>query len=422
MDSDTQKKTASSKTASSKAASSTTEPKPDLEPQPQSPKSNVWKGAIAALGVILALVAGGLIVSRSGGTRPSANSPSESPVADQSSDTSPSPDESTVGVQTSEAQPSDSPQPSDSQPSESQMPSPAASVPSLKLVRTLKDLSHVWSVATYVRADGRLMVAGGNAEGDIKIWDGPVNQLERVLIGHNDTIRTVAVTESGDRLISGSGDGIKVWNPQSGELLYSLPTETGAPVWTVDISSDQRTFVSGNYNGTITAWDLESGDALYRRSVDMPVWSIAIAPDGNSFVSANDDGTITQWDLATGSVIKEFTGHRSTARAVAITPDGSTLASGSWDTTIKLWDLESGDLKATLEEHSSRVVTLAISPDGNTLASGSVDRTLKTWDLSTQQLAKTLDTNANWVLTVAFDPVEQTLISGGKDQSVRIWQ
>ncbi len=250
----------------------------------------------------------------------------------------------------------------------------------LRLVRSLNELSQVWSVATYVREDGRMMVVGGNAEGGIKIWDGPVNKLVRVLIGHTDVVRTVAVAASGERLLSGSGDGIKVWKPQTGELLYSLSTEVGSPVWTVAISLDERTFVSGDYSGTITAWDLKSGKALYRRDVGVPVWSIAIAPDGESFVSGDDTGTVTQWNLATGDKIKEFTGHRSTVRAVAITPDGKTLASSS------------------------------------------VDRTLKAWNLPTQQLVKTLNTNSNWVLTVAFDPVEQTLIRGGKDQDVKVWK
>lgn len=297
----------------------------------------------------------------------------------------------------------------------------APSVPSLRLVRSLNELSQVWSVDTYVRGDGRVIVAGGNAEGDIKLWDAPIGKLERILIGHTDVVRTVAVAPSGNRLVSGSGDGIKVWNPQSGELLYSLPSDTGLPVWTVAISPDERTFISGDYDGAITVWDLESGQALYRRYVEMPVWKIAIAPDGESFISANDDGTLIQWNLDSGDIIKEFIGHTSTVRAAAITPDGKTLASGSWDTTIKLWDIESGELIGTLEEHSDRVVTLAISPDGQTLASGSVDRTLKTWDISAQTLIRTLDINTNWVLTVAFDPVEKTLISGGKDQDVKVW-
>ncbi len=372
---------------------------PDINSQ-RSQKSTRWTLAIASLGLLFTLVAIGSVIRQS--SRPSISSPSDasrkdSLVEDSLADTV----QTAIAAESSAETPSKTP---------------------LRLVRSLNELSQVWSVATYVQEDGHMMVVGGNADGDIKIWDGPIGKLVSVLIGHTDVVRTVAVANSGERLVSGSGDGIKVWEPQSRELLYSLPAEAGSPVWTVAISPDERTFISGDYGGTITVWDMENGEALYQQYVGVPVWSIAIAPDGNSFVSGNDDGTIIQWDLMTGSIIKEFKGHDSTVRAVAITPDGKTLASGSWDTTIRLWDIDGGELKNTLTEHRGRVVALAISSDGKTLASGSVDRTLKTWDLSTQQLVKTLDTNSNWVLTVAFDPVEQTLISGGKDQDVKVWQ
>ncbi len=376
---------------------------PKLDPQ-SSQKSKRWTLAIASFGLVFSLVIIGSIVRQLTGRPPT----SSSPDTNRAEETTENQTEETLS-DTEQAVPAVE-------------PSAVGTATPLRLIRSLNELSQVWSVATYVREDGHMMVVGGNAEGDIKIWDGPIGKLVRVLIGHTDVVRTVAVATSGKRLVSGSGDGIKVWEPQAGEPLYSLPTEPGSPVWTVAISPDERTFISGDYSGTITAWDMESGEALYRRYVGVPVWSIAIAPDGESFVSGNDDGTIIQWNLDTGDIIKEFTGHRSTVRAVAITPDSKTLASGSWDTTIKLWDLDSGELENTLTAHRNRVVTLAISPSGKTLASGSVDRTLKTWDLSTQQLVKTLDTNSNWVLTVAFDPVEETLISGGKDQDVKVWK
>ncbi|MEL6351337.1 MAG: pentapeptide repeat-containing protein [Cyanobacteria bacterium J06627_28] len=294
--------------------------------------------------------------------------------------------------------------------------------PSLSLVKSLRESSQVWAVTTFMRPDGRVLVMGGNSDGDITIWDGPTGEILHRLTDHNDTIRTLAVSPSGQRLVSGSGDGIKVWQPETGELLYSLPAEPGFPIWSVAISPDEQTFVSGDYSGNITVWDLETGEQRYRQQVDVPVWSVAVAPDGDSFVSGSSDRTIRQWSLTTGELIQELTGHKDAVRAVAISPDGETLISGSWDATIKVWDLASGELTDTLDSHSDRVVSLAISPDGQSFASSSVDRTLKIWDLPNRQLAKTLDTSDNWVLTVDFDPAEQTLVSGGKDQTIKIWQ
>ncbi len=293
---------------------------------------------------------------------------------------------------------------------------------SLSMVKSLEGSSQIWSVVTHVRADGRVLVVSGNAVGQIKVWDAPTGEILHTLSDQGDAIRALALSAAGDRLVSGSGDGIKVWQPQTGDLLYALSAIDDSPVWSLAVSPDGRTFISGDYDGNITAWDLESGEPLYRTRVDVPVWSIAIAPDGSSFVTASDDRTIRQWDLADGQLIKEFVGHQDAVRAVTISPDGQTLASGSWDSTIKLWDLGSGELKETLTGHRDRVVSLAISPDGNMLASSSIDKTLKTWDIPSAQLIETLDRSSDWVLAVAFDPKETTLVSGGKDQTIKIWQ
>jgi len=299
-------------------------------------------------------------------------------------------------------------------------PKPTAS---LALDKSLNGSSQVWSVATHTQQDGNTLVIGGHADGRIEIWDRQTGQTLNNMLGHDDTVRTLAISASGKWLVSGSGDGLKVWEVETGTLIYSIPPEQ-SPVWSVAISPDEKTFVSSDYSGNIAAWDLATGEQQYRNTIGagVPVWSVSIAPDGLSFVSGSGDRMIRQWDLASGKLLKEFSGHTDAVRAVTISPDGQTLASASWDNTIKLWNLASGSLSNTLNGHSNRVVTLAISADGTTLASGSVDSTVKLWDLTAQQLSETLEMNSNWILSVTFDRLEQTLISSGKDQMIRVWQ
>ncbi len=302
-------------------------------------------------------------------------------------------------------------------------------VTQLELTQFLDSAGQVWAVTTHTESDGDARVIGGGKDGLIEIWDRQTGKMVRTLAGHTDTVRSLAIAESGQRLVSGSGDGIKVWQPETGELIYSIPTgQNGgptfmrSPVWSVAISPDEKTFVSSDYDGYIAVWDLASGEMRYDIHTDSTVWSVAIAPDGQSFVSGSTDGIVRQWDLQSGQLLQTFTGHRDAVRAVAIAPDGKTLASGSWDGSIKLWDLATGELQTTLNGHDGRVVSIAISPDGNTLASGSTDNTLKLWDLPSGTLTKNLDNNSNWVLAVAFALEEEMLVSGGKDRTIKVWQ
>lgn len=290
------------------------------------------------------------------------------------------------------------------------------------LVKSLAKPDQTWAVATRVQEDGRVLVVSGGDANQIKVWDGPSGEVLHTLLGHDDTVRALALSSTGERLVSGSGDGIKVWQPQTGKLLYSLPPVPASPVWTLAVSPDNRWFVSGDYLGNVSVWDLETGALQYEVGVDSPVWSVAIAPNGQSFMSGSGDRIVRQWNLATGDLEREFVGHEDAVRAVAVSPDGKLLASGSWDNTIKLWDISSGQLRGTLLGHRDHVVSLAISPEGDSLVSGSKDNTLKLWDIPSRQLIETLDKSSGWVLSVDFDWKENTLVSGGQDQTIELWQ
>lgn len=299
----------------------------------------------------------------------------------------------------------------------------------LELTQFLDSAGQVWAVTTHTEANGDPLVISGGKSGLIEIWDQQTGETVRTLAGHTDTIRSLAIAKSGQWLVSGSGDGIKVWQPETGELIYSLPLAKNgglefmrSPVWSVAISPDEKTFVSSDYDGHIVAWDLETGEQRYHIPTDSTVWSVAIAPDGKSFVSGSSDGSARQWDLQSGQLLKTLEGHRDAVRAVTISPDGKTVASGSWDSSIKIWDLATGELQTTLNGHEGRVVSIAISPDGRTLASGSTDNTLKLWDLPSGTLKENLDNNSNWILSVAFAPEETILVSGGKDRTIKVWQ
>ncbi|MEL6553483.1 MAG: pentapeptide repeat-containing protein [Cyanobacteria bacterium J06621_11] len=316
-----------------------------------------------------------------------------------------------------------------------------AEATSLALVKSLTGESQIWSIATQSLANGTTQVLAGKANGDIQIWDGKTGETIRTLSGHSDGVKSLAISKSGQWLVSSDRTALKVWNPTSGELIHTIPVAESAAgdgvtegaIATVAIAPDDTTFISSTQSGIITAWDMASGTKRYSLENNSEVWSVAIAPNSQSFVSGNSDRTIRQWDIATGTLLKEFTGHTDSVRSVAISPDGQTLASGSWDQTIKLWDIATGDLQTTLSGHTDQIFSLAISPDGQTLASSSTDRTVKLWDLPNQALAKTLDNDTESVVTVAFatnspnnlsatSAITPILISGGQAQTVNIWQ
>ncbi len=201
-----------------------------------------------------------------------------------------------------------------------------------------------------------------------------------VQTGHSQTVETVAFSQDGKLLASGSGDGaIKLWDVKSGVMLRSL---------------------------------LGYADTVY---------SIAFSPDGTKLASANGNATVKIWDIQSGKELRSLTGHTLFVWAIAFSPDGKTLASGSGDSTIKLWDAESGKEIRTISGHTDLVGSVAFSPDGSVLASGSDDKTIKLWDWKTGTELRSLSGHTKAVRSVAFSPHERLLASGGYDGTIRLW-
>lgn len=109
------------------------------------------------------------------------------------------------------------------------------------------------------------------------------------------------------------------------------------------------------------------------------VRSLAVSPDNKLGAVATADGTARVFDVATGKSAAELKGHTGAANAVAFSPDGKRVATAGDDKTVRVWDAVTGNLLATLKGHDDAVKAVGFSPDGSMLVSGSADKTAKVW-------------------------------------------
>ncbi|NJM73169.1 MAG: protein kinase [Scytonema sp. RU_4_4] len=246
--------------------------------------------------------------------------------------------------------------------------------------------------------------------------------LVRTLSGHTGSVWSVALSADGLTLVSGSEDKtIKIWHPNTGQLSRTLKAHSDS-VRTVSLSSDGQTLVSGSGDDTIKIWQSRTGELRHTlRGHSLPVWSVAFSRDGQILVSGSQDNTIKVWNAYTGELVRTLKGHSAPVYSVALSSDGFTLISGSQDKTIKVWDVQTGKLLRTIEGHTSAVRSIAISPDGQTLASGSWDQTIKIWNIHTGSLLHTLKGHSDRVVGVSFSFDGKSLMSASIDKTIKVW-
>ena len=251
----------------------------------------------------------------------------------------------------------------------------------------------------------------------------------QVLMGHADIVNSLAFSPDTDDSIlvsTGSYDkSVKLWNPDTGELIQTLNCETN--VYSVAFNSDANDplFAVASYH-VINLWNYRKMESLFcLKGHDYQINSVAFSPDLDNpiLASGSDDGTIKLWNLHTGECMHTLTKHTDCINSVVFSPDTDNpiLASGSGDCTIKLWNPHTGECLGSLDQHTGTVTSLVFSPNGKILISGSRDRTIRLWDIETRECVCILRGHAGLVQSLALSPDGRTLASGSFDKSVRLW-
>jgi WD40 repeat protein len=142
-------------------------------------------------------------------------------------------------------------------------------------------------------------------------------------------------------------------------------------------------------NSYVQLWDVATAKPL--RKIDPEkrgIACLAFAPDGRALASGNYDGTISLWEVASGRERLNFkAGPQAGIGVVTYSPDGKTLLASGTDNLVRLFSTSNGKEMSHVKGHDGGVVALALAADNKTLVSGGVDTTALVYDVSTMARA-----------------------------------
>ena len=320
--------------------------------------------------------------------------------------------------------------------------------------------------------DGKTLACG--AYDQIVLWDLETGNKFYSVNAFRNFVTDIVFSPDGDIFAGSSRSNqspVILFDTATGQVKTSL---SGHKAWIthLDFSPKGNTVIGASHNGSVTAWDTNTGMVLQRipgtfafarrtsfRRVSSTYshlnsieghfltrwnWDIRSANFGNTQESLmsilnskafEDDGIIA---MAPGPRLLPIylSSHSYPIQALAFSADGKTLASSSRSdfqpfniTTgkIHLWDVETGMPMVTLRTPGRRVDTLAFSPNGNYLACDGSKRWLGSqkifiWDLTTYELITMIDTDSSAEITaLVFSADNKTLASGSKNGIIHLW-
>lgn len=275
--------------------------------------------------------------------------------------------------------------------------------------------------------DNRPLISSQSAVGDLLVYDG--SSLEEILTieqAHTTSLYRAAISPNGEWVATVSFDGFRVWDMQSGEVVFE-DVVNEAIVTAIEWSFDSQYLGIGFNNGDIEIYNTETQQAQEFDKSNQRILSLAFSPDLNLVASAGDDGQPQIWRLSDGQTLATLTGHTDAVWDITFSPDGSTLATAASDYNVILWQgitgeaSEYGAIQAVLRDHTFRAKGVAFSPDGSLLVSVSDDGSAILWNAANGQRISTLTDLTGDVRSVQFNQQGNLFYTWDWDGIMRIF-
>ena len=271
----------------------------------------------------------------------------------------------------------------------------------------------------YSPVNSSLIASAGNNRA-VKLWN-LQNDTVPTLGHHADTVNSIAFSPNGQLLASGGDDyTFKVWNvSQQREIenFQHITDNTRSQIKAVAFSPNgQRLATAGMH---VKLWNTRNWTEVTTLRHDEWVWSVAFSSDGTLLATGDANGHVNIWDLQSQQLIAQRQADSDSIYAVRFSPDNRILAGAGYAGKVKLWKVPNWQHLGTLNANGT-IHSISFSPDSRTLA-GTGYESVNLWTVNMGENIATLTGHRDWVNATAFSPNGDALISGGADGTVRMW-
>jgi serine/threonine protein kinase/WD40 repeat protein/Flp pilus assembly protein TadD len=213
----------------------------------------------------------------------------------------------------------------------------------------------------------------------------------------------------------------KVWKLSGQDPLFvPVPIEeTARGSNAFDFSPDSRQLAVGHENGSISLYDLTTGQRLRNLKAGAPPWRLAFHPT-KPLLAVTSHAVVEIRDLTDGKVVAQLPHVAYAYPWAAWHPDGKTLATVGGEQIIFLWDVSTGKQIGRLEGPTGGGITFTFNHAGNLLASTSWDSMLRLWDWRTGKML--FSTQATVTRPLHFSPDDHLLAAEVIGNKLRIWE
>ncbi len=240
-----------------------------------------------------------------------------------------------------------------------------------EVVRELSIGSQPLLYSSILSPDGNLVLVQ-EQDRTITLYSPFDNQPPRSLYTGDLIYSPILFTPDGRHIIAhhkshGSDETIRLWDVQSGELLYTLNFEE-------DNRHNFGLYTSNEFfnrislgTGEILLYDLQTGLQKSAITTNQELLSYRFTSQADRLAAFNSDGRLSIWDTTTGTEIGSTDRYYPVGGVKAVSPDNQFLLTETSE-TLNLWDIPTGNIietfPYTFDYNDPPFTTAEFSPNG----------------------------------------------------------
>jgi len=201
--------------------------------------------------------------------------------------------------------------------------------------KPVKEWTHSKTLTVAISPDDRFIAVGADGF-SVAIYSMEGRLVNAFEVGHSIWRMCFKFSPDGNKLACGGSDGIFVYDVASGTLILGpLDRRVIVVLW----SHDSSRLFSGSLNG-MRCWNSDTGEQTgylwtgHTRSIH----TLCLSPDGTILATTPGDKTVRFWNVTTGDPVGQHLQHDGIT-AVRFSPSGEFVATAGLDGKICFWQV-----------------------------------------------------------------------------------
>lgn len=175
---------------------------------------------------------------------------------------------------------------------------------------------------------GEEFLISGSDDGYIGLWD-PRQKAAVEFLETPFPVTAVAIAEAGNELYTGGIDNdIHVWDMRKKSVAFSLLGHQDT-ITSLAVSPDSQTLLSNSHDGTVRTWDIrpfapkdrqiktyDGASAGLDKNLSKATWD----SQGKRIAAGSGDRSAVVWDAGSGKLLHKLPGHKGSVNDVRFAP------------------------------------------------------------------------------------------------------